>query len=316
MSGPVGGSVFNVVHWAARNDPAVVFIGSDVAPGLLSDMKRELPDQFFMEGIQEQHLIGMAAGMALEGLRPVVCTIATFLVRRCFEQLLIDAALHRLPMVLLGTGPGLAYAALGPTHCCVDDFALLRVIPRMRVIAPSDMAEANLLLEEGLARGHLLYLRVPRGDEAPLPAVNGPVAIGVPIGVRTGRDALIICTGGLAGQAALAAGQLGQDGIDTGVIHMHTIKPLDPAALLPLIGNVRLLVTVEEHLRSGGLGTAVLETLADTHLRHPPVLRLGLPDEFVAGYGTHEQALAEAGLTAPAIAGAVRDWWGARPSEP
>jgi len=309
MTGSAGGSVFDVVHRAASKDPAVVFIGSDIAPGLLSEMQRELPDQFFMEGIQEQHLIGMAAGMALEGLRPVVCTIATFLVRRCFEQVLIDAALHRLPIVLLGTGPGLAYTALGPTHCCVDDFALLRVVPGMRVIAPSTMAEANVLLEEGLARGHLLYLRVPRGDEVPLPAANGPVAIGVPIGVRPGRDALIVCTGGLAGQAALAAGQLAEDGIDAGVIHVHTIKPLDPAALLPLIGDVRLVVTVEEHLRSGGLGTAVLETLADARFGHPAVLRLGLPDEFVAGYGTHEQALAEAGLTAPAIASAVREWW-------
>jgi transketolase len=309
MSGASGGSVFDVVFHVARSDPAVVFIGSDIAPGLLSEMRRELPDQYFMEGIQEQHLIGMAAGMALEGLKPVVSTIATFLVRRCFEQVLIDAALHRLPITLLGTGPGLAYAALGPTHCCVDDFALLRTVPGMHIVAPSSMSEANALLAEGLARGCLMYLRVPRGDEVPLPPGDWRVALGVPIMVRRGSDAVIVCTGGLAGQAAIAAGQLAADGIDVGVVHVHTIKPLDPAALLPLIGDARLVVTVEEHLRSGGLGSAVLEALADARSGWPGVVRLGLADEFVAGYGTHEQALAAACLTAPGIVSAARGWW-------
>lgn len=308
MSSTSGGSVFDVVHRSARSDPAVVFVGSDIAPGLLADMKRELPDQFFMEGIQEQHLIGMAAGLALEGLRPVVSTIATFLTRRCLEQVLIDAGLHRLPITLLGTGPGLAYAALGPTHCSVDDFALMRVVPGMHVLSPSCMEEANLLLEESLARRYLAYLRVPRGNEASLPAGSGPVAIGVPITLRQGGDAVIVCTGGLAGEAGAAAAQLAIDGIDAGVVHVHTVKPLSPASLLPLIGSARLVVTVEEHLRSGGLGTAILEMLADARAEMPAVLRLGLPGEFVAGYGTHEQALTAAGLTAGGIANAVRGW--------
>ena len=109
-------------------------------------------------------------------------------------------------------------------------------------------------------------------------------------------------------EAGAAAAQLAIDGIDAGVVHVHTVKPLSPASLLPLIGSARLVVTVEEHLRSGGLGTAILETLADARAEMPAVLRLGLPGEFVAGYGTHEQALTAAGLTAGGIANAVRGW--------
>lgn len=301
----MSGSVFDVVHAVARRDPRVVFVGSDLAPGLLADMRAELPAQFYMEGIQEQHLIGMAAGMALEGLRPVVATIGTFLTRRCFEQLLVDAGLHRLPITLLATGPGLAYTALGPTHCSIDDFALLRTIPGMTVVSPASMAEANALLEEGLTRGALLYLRVPRGDEPALPAGSAPPALGVPIELRPGREVVIVATGALTAAAMEAAELLDAEGIHAGVVHVHTVKPLHPASMVPLLEDAELVVTVEEHLRSGGLGSAVLELTADHLAEPPPLRRLGLPDEFVAGYGSHGESLAAAGLTAEAVAEAV-----------
>jgi transketolase len=301
------GSVFDVIYRVASHDPRVVFIGSDLAPGLLADMKQELPGQFFMEGIHEQHLIGMAAGMAMEGIRPVVATIATFLTRRCFEQVLIDAALHRLPITLLGTGPGLAYSALGPTHCSIDDFALFRTVPGMAVVSPSCMGEANLLLEEGLTVGRLMYMRVPRGDEPPLPARCEPPALGAPIPVRSGRDAVIVSTGVLTAAAIAASDVLACDGIDAAVIHVHTVKPLDALLMRQLISFAPLVVTVEEHLRSGGLGSAVLEILADGHAAVPRVVRLGLADEFVSGYGTHEQALGAARLTATGIVETLRE---------
>ena len=295
--------MFDAVHRMAREDPRVVFIGSDIAPGLLAAMRDELPGQYFMEGIQEQHLIGMAAGLALEGLRPVVATIATFLTRRCFEQLVVDAGLHQLPIVLLGTGAGLAYSALGPTHCAVDDFALLRTIPGMTVIAPGDMSEGRSLLEQALRRGTLAYFRVPRGDEPALPSGDAP-EIGRAVVLAEGADALIVSTGRMTGVAQQAQRLLADEGVAVGHVHVHTLKPLDDA-LVARAASARSIVTVEEHRRDGGLGTALLEALSERGAV-PSLRRIGLPDAIVSGYGTHDQALEDAGLTANVIFGAVR----------
>lgn len=298
-------SVWDVVHRVAREDPSVVFIGSDLNPTLLSEMRAELPEQFFMEGIQEQNVIGMAAGMAIEGAQPVVSTIATFLTRRCFEQVHIDIGMHGLPVVLLGTGPGVAYHFFGPTHCAVDDFALLRTIPGIVLVSPGTMAEASALLEEALAARTFLYMRVPRPNYV-APVTEVAPMLGVPLTLREGGDVQILSTGALTPGALEAASEADPAGGRIGVHHLHTIKPLDARALARITRDAEVVVTIEEHLRDGGLGTAVLETLADTGTRPPRVLRLGLPDAYVSGYGTWADAIERAGLDADGIARALR----------
>ena len=125
------------VHELARRDPRVLFIGSDLGVGTLDEFRQEFPDRFLMEGIAEQNIIGMAAGLAMEGFVPYVNTIATFLTRRCFEQVAVDLCLHRLPVRLIGNGGGLVYAALGPTHIATEDIALMRALPNMTVVVPA-----------------------------------------------------------------------------------------------------------------------------------------------------------------------------------
>src|SRR5215472_5083225 len=114
----------NQVHALAKRDERVVFIGSDLSPGLLADMKREMPDRWYMEGITEQNVVGMAAGFAMEGFIPYVNTIATFITRRCYEQVAVDLCLHDLPVRLIGNGGGLVYAPLGPTHLAIEDLGI------------------------------------------------------------------------------------------------------------------------------------------------------------------------------------------------
>src|SRR5256885_5627314 len=121
------------VHDLAKRDGRVVFIGSDLSPGLLGDMKREMPARYYMEGISEQNVVGMAAGFAMEGYIPYVNTIATFITRRCYEQVAVDLCLHDLPVRLIGNGGGLVYAPLGPTHLAIEDMAIMRVLPNMAV---------------------------------------------------------------------------------------------------------------------------------------------------------------------------------------
>ena len=126
----------NCVYELAQQDERVLFVGSDLGSGVLDEMKQEFPERYFMEGISEQYIIGMAAGMAMEGFIPYVNTIATFLTRRCYEQVFIDICLHKLPVRLIGNGGGVVYAPLGPTHLATDDIAIMRSIPNMTVVAP------------------------------------------------------------------------------------------------------------------------------------------------------------------------------------
>ncbi|MEI6790888.1 MAG: transketolase, partial [Myxococcaceae bacterium] len=123
------------IYDLAKKDERVIFIGSDLGPTVLSNMKKEMPSRFFMEGISEQHIIGMAAGLAMEGFIPYVNTIATFLTRRCYEQIALDLCLQDLPVRLIANGAGAVYAPLGPTHLAIEDFAIMRALPNMTVLA-------------------------------------------------------------------------------------------------------------------------------------------------------------------------------------
>src|ERR1700678_1882749 len=124
----------NGIYALAKRDPRVVFIGSDLGAGTLDEMRREMPGRWFMEGVSEQAIIGMAAGLAMDGFIPYINTIATFLTRRCLEQLAIDLCMHRLPVRLIASGGGAVYAPLGPTHMSFDDLALLRALPGMTIL--------------------------------------------------------------------------------------------------------------------------------------------------------------------------------------
>src|SRR4051812_12645182 len=131
----------NMVHELAKRDKRPLFIGSDLSPGLLKAMKEEMPQRWYMEGITEQNVIGMAAGLAMEGYMPYVNTIATFITRRCYEQVAVDLCLHDLPVRLIANGGGLVYAPLGPTHLAIEDIAIMRALPNMTVVAPADAGE-------------------------------------------------------------------------------------------------------------------------------------------------------------------------------
>src|SRR5437016_761672 len=137
-----------MVHALAQKDPRVVFIGSDLSPGLLQKMQDEMPERYYMEGVCEQNVIGMAAGMAMDGYVPFVNTIATFITRRCYEQIAVDLCLHDLPVRLIANGGGVVYAPLGPTHLAVEDIAIMRALPNMTVTAAADGDEMRRFMEQ------------------------------------------------------------------------------------------------------------------------------------------------------------------------
>ena len=297
----------DMVYEVAKKDPRVVFIGSDLGPGVLAEMKHEMPDRFFMEGIQEQHVIGMAAGLAMEGYIPFVNTIATFLTRRCFEQLAVDLCLHNLPVRLIANGGGVVYAPLGPTHLAIEDVSILRALPNMTVVAPTDKEEMKRLMPQTLDVPGPLYIRLGKGGDPVVSRAEDKFEIGKSIELRSGNDIALIATGVMVNRALMAAEQLASEGIDCTVINMHTLKPLDDEKVLELAKLSKLIVTIEEHTLIGGLGSAVIELISDRFEGQPPrIKRIGLPDEFPKQYGSQDSMMEYYGLQPPALAKTIK----------
>jgi transketolase len=295
------------VYRLAKTDSRVVFIGSDLGEGTLDNFRLEIPDRFFMEGISEAHIVGMAAGLALEGKIVYINTIATFLTRRCYEQVVVDLGMHELPVRLLASGGGLVYAPLGPTHEAIEDIAIMRAIPGMTVIAPADALEMEQLMSQTLEPSGPIYVRIAKGDEACVTAGLEPALIGAARHVRTGDDALLICTGVMLQQCLAAADLLARCGIEAAILHCHTIKPLDEVAVLEACGRVACVVTVEEHSLIGGLGSALAELMLEQD-RNPNwrFKRIALPDAFPGHYGSQKQLWEHFGLTPESISATVQ----------
>ena len=297
----------NEVHRLAKQNRDILFIGSDLGAGTLSSMKDELPDRFIMEGISEQHIIGMSAGLAMEGFIPYVNSIAPFLTRRCYEQVLVDLCLHDLPVRLIANGGGVVYAPLGPTHLAVEDIAILRVIPNMTIVAPCDAQEMLRLMPKTVDWAHPIYIRLAKGRDKVISRDDIGFEIGKAILMRSPKHGLFITTGVMTQKAIEAAEQLSEDGFECGVLHMHTIKPLDYAALEEFIPKAKAVVTVEEHSRIGGLGSAVLEYCSDSMSEHTSkITRIGIPDQFADKYGSQDGLLEHWNITTDAIKDAMR----------
>lgn len=286
------------VYELAKLDNRVVFIGSDLGPGLLDAMKKEMPERWYMEGISEQHVVGMAAGLAMEGFIPYINNIATFLTRRCYEQVALDLCLQDLPVRLISSGGGVVYAPLGPTHLAIEDIAIMRVLPNMTVVACCDADEMKRFMQKTLDWPHPIYIRLGKGGEKIVSEEKHGFEIGKAILMREPGEGLFISTGVMTQLALEAAEILKREGIVCGVLHIHTIKPLDIQSLEKLIPKVSAIVTIEEHIRIGGLGSAVLEFCNDNMPdQAAKVSRIGIPDQFAKKYGTQEGLLNQWGIT-------------------
>ena len=296
------------VYELAKFDDRVIFLGSDLGPDVLINMKKEMPDRFFMEGVSEQHIIGMAAGLAMEGFIPYVNTIATFITRRCYEQVALDLCLQDLPVRLIANGGGVVYAPLGPTHLAVEDIAIMRALPNMAVVAPCDADEMKRFMSSTLNWPHPIYIRLAKGGDKVVSEEKFGFEMGKAILMREPGEGLIISTGVMTQLAIEAAEKLNQEGIACGVLHVHTIKPLDELQLSKLLPHVKAVVTVEEHTRIGGLGSAVLEFTNDNMPEQSSkIMRIGIPDQFAKQYGSQESLLNHWGITVENLVNSMKN---------
>jgi transketolase len=299
----------NMVYDLAKRDKRVLFIGSDLSPGLLADMKKEMPERWYMEGITEANVIGMAAGFAMEGYIPYVNTIATFITRRCYEQVAVDLCLHDLPVRLIGNGGGLVYAPLGPTHLAIEDITIMRALPNMTVTAVCDAKEMVRLMNCTLDWPNPIYIRLAKGGDPVVSRDENGFAIGKAIPMRRARSRraiVLLATGVMTTNCLAAADLLSKDGHDIAVVHFHTVKPLDEEAVLEFSRDAELVATVEEGTMIGGFGSAVTDVLVEKlGASLPALVRIGLPDAFPHKYGLQEELFEVYGLAPAQIAARV-----------
>ncbi len=277
----------------ARADKRIVGITAAMPSGTgLNHLSSALPAQFFDVGIAEEHAAIFAAGLATQGLRPVCAIYSTFL-QRAYDPIIHDIALQRLPVVFCMDRAGLSPND-GATHHGVFDFAYLRPVPHALIMAPSNEHELADMLQTALVYDGPAFIRYPRGACTGLPArtARGLIPMGRAEIVRPGADIVIWAIGTMVADAlALAETLATQDGLDVGVVNARFVKPLDRELLLRQAGRARLIVTLEDHVITGGFGSAVVEAVSDSGLS-VAVERLGWPDTFI-GHGSSQAALRE-----------------------
>lgn len=301
------GRCLNMVHKLAKADERIVFLGSDLGFGTLKQFREELPERFIMEGINEAHAIGMAAGLAFDGRIVYVNTIATFLTRRCYEQVALDLCLHKANVRLIGNGGGMVYAPLGSTHLAIEDIAIMRALPNMAIVAVADAEEMERLMPQTVDWQGPLYIRLAKGYDPIVSDPAIPFVLGKGMEICRGKDVLLVATGVTLGPAKEAAAQLAEAGVSCGILHMHTVKPFDTDLFLDMANGVRAVISVEEHTILGGLGSAVAEILAETPFaRQPRFKRLGIPDVFPDKYGTQNQLMGRYGIDTETIASTAK----------
>ena len=287
----------------AQQDDRVVMLSGDIGNRLFDPFISACPERFFNCGVAEANLIGMAAGMAMCGLRPVAYTIAPFITTRCLEQIRVDLCYHRQPVVIVGVGGGLSYASLGGTHHACEDIGLMRLLPDMSVLCPGDAMEVRGAIRAALAHDGPVYVRLGKRREPVVHDDVPEVTLGKSIPIRHGTDVALLAVGNMLPTACEVSDLLEQRGVSARVESFLSVKPLDDNALNDVFGTCKLVAVIEEHSMLGGCGSAVAEWIASERLRDqvdPFTARLitfGTRDEFMHQAGSQDYARAWYGLT-------------------
>jgi len=289
----------------AQNDPNIVVVTSDSrGSGKLVPFGQALPQQLIEVGIAEQNLIGIAAGLASTGKKVFAVSPACFLTARGLEQIKNDVAYSDNPVRVVGISAGVSYGALGTTHHSLHDYAALRAVNNIDIVAPADNLETRGVIRAAMTYPTPLYIRFGKRAMLNLHAPDTPFEIGRAITICEGHDVTFVAIGEAVSPAVLAADQLKEMGIAAGVISMHTLKPFDEATFLKAAASTRVLITVEEHSIYGGLGERCASLLM-THRLFPAFKIVGFPDEHMVN-GSQTELFIHYGIAPDTLAAAAR----------
>lgn len=280
----------------AKYDQNIVALDADLSKSTMSTyIEQDLPEQYFEMGIAEQNMVGIAAGLALNGMKPFVNTFAVFLTGRAYDQIRQVIAYPGVNVKLAGSSAGLSDFGDGATHQTIEDISLMRTLPNMAVIAPADHIQTKMATRFLSGYSGPAYLRISRTDTDPIFPDNYQFRFGKVDLLVSGEDLAIISTGTLTKTALIAAKELHSQGISTAVIHVGTIKPLERRDLLEAIGGIRKVVSFEEHSIYGGLGSTLAEILVREGEYRLKIM--GINDSFGQSAENYEELLKHYHLT-------------------
>lgn len=277
-------ALYDIMH----KKPEVVAVVADSATGGYEKIKKEFPQRYLDFGIAESNMVAASAGLASTGKVPILYTINAFLVYRAYEFIRNDICMQNRKVILVGSGAGVIYNNLGPTHHTTEDIAILRVLPNLTILSPASVKEVPKVMETALSINGPVFVRLGKSYETEVYKADSKYEFGKGIILRGGTDATIIGTGSILSDALDAASILEKKGIFVRVINMATIKPFDEECVVKAANETGHILTIEEHSIIGGLGGAVAETLSKKGIGIP-FKRMGFEDCFCKGYGYHQE---------------------------
>ena len=286
----------------------IILLEGDLADSTQSEhFQKAFPDRYFQIGIAEQNMVGIAAGLALEGKIPVVNSFAAFIAMRACEQVRTDVAYPNLNVKFVVSHAGLSAGSAGPTHHTIEDISIMRAIPNMTVLVPGDTKEVEQVIEAAVKIDGPVYIRNSAIDNKNNIYSDHLFKIGKATEIRNGEDATIITTGTLMYQGVIAADELKKDyGINVRLLQMASIKPIDEASIIKASNETGLIITVEEHNIIGGLGSAVSEVVSEKG--NAKLIRLGINDQFCDTVGTPDYLFKNIKLTSDNIVSNIRNF--------
>lgn len=279
---------FDEVYTIASQDPSVIFLTADTGAFSLNRFKADLSSQYINVGVAEQNLISIAAGLTLGGKKVFIYAIVPFVTQRCYEQIKIDICSMHLPITIIGSGPGITYSSDGPTHHAIQDVAVMRALPEMAILSPSDPVMAAAAARIAYESQGPVYIRIDKGKGKLLLLYdsNHDFSAGLAL-LKKGRDLTIVTTGVMVQQAFRVVEELAKHSVDAGIVDIYRLKPINEELLLTFIGQSNRIVTLEEHSLVGGIGSAVSEILVDNG-KPLPLKRIALTEKKCVGYGDRE----------------------------
>jgi len=287
-----------------RQNKDIVVLDADVSPSTMTSFfAREFPERFFNCGLEEQNMVSIAAGLAASGKIVFASTFVVFVICRCFDQLRLCISQPNLNVKIVATHGGISVGEDGTSHQAIEDLALCCALPSFTVVVPADAIETAEAIRIAASDYGPFYIRLSR-PKTPIVYPEGyHFTLGKAVTMRQGRDATVIAAGVMVAKALEAADTLARQGIDCRVINMHTLKPLDEAAVVKAASETGAIVVAEEHLAQGGLGSRVAQTIAKE--KPVPMEFVNLGDRYAVS-GKAEELLQRYGLTARDIEEAVK----------
>jgi transketolase len=292
-----------IVTEMAEADPRVVLLMGDIGNKLFDDYRKKFADRFYNCGVAEANMMSVASGLALNGFRPFVYSITPFITTRCLEQIRVGVCYHEAPVTIVGTGSGLSYTDLGPTHHSCEDISFLRSLPEMTVYAPADSLEVRACAKLILSQNHPAYMRIGKKGEPALHLHEPEFKVGEPYFMKKVDQARVclLSTGTIGSVAKSLQASLQERGVPTSWASLPNIKPLQVESIRRLAAEHSVVVTLEEHSEIGGMGSAMAEFFIDNNMRKTRLLRFGTKDWFLHETGNQEYARRRYGLTPEAI---------------